>query len=85
MESLEFLDTFSVEQFKAANPGALKVGHVDGRSGKCLLLNGKVIGAVSTKLVAGDELAISKVKGAEGTFMLLHKQGGGSMIIDEVL
>lgn len=83
---LVFNATFSVEEFKSTRPGAvLQTGHVEGRSGKCLLLNGQVIGAVSTKISAGDRVVISNVTGEEGDFFLLHKMGGGGMIIDEEL
>ena len=86
MEGLEFNATFSVEEFKAKHPGGvLQVGHVEGRSGKCLLLNGQVIGAVSTKIAAGDKVVISNVTSSEGSFFLLHKMGGGGMVIDQEL
>lgn len=82
-KNLEFLDTFTVEQFKAEK-------HVDKiqvkenpNNGKLFFTFGAKVGAVASKGVPTHPM-ISKVKGdpsernPDGIFYLLHEEGQGS-------
>ena len=75
-KNLEFIETLTVEQFKAEQ-------HVDKvkvkqnpKTGKLFFTYGAKVGAVAKKGVPTHPM-ISKVRGEEGLFYLLHEEGNG--------
>jgi hypothetical protein len=78
MDALEFIEgqSFTVEQFKAAQK--VEVIHVkeNPKTGKLFFTYGGKTGAVSSKGIP-EQPMISLVRGEEGEFFLLHQEPSG--------
>lgn len=83
MQNLEFLETFTVDQFKAAQLVNKIQVKKNEKSGKLFFTYGAKVGAVASKGVPTNPM-ISRVKGEPtelnptGVFFLLHEEGQGS-------
>jgi hypothetical protein len=86
MESLKFLETLSIEEFKAKN-GVVRIDvKQNPQTGKCFFVYGCETGAVSEKFLSGKITTpvISQVCSADtgDMFYLLHQRGeGGAMTL----
>lgn len=77
MEALNFIGTFTIEQFKSLQKvDSIKV-RKNPQTGKLFMTFGASVGAVATKGIPQNPV-ISEVCGADGaTFYLLHEEGNG--------
>ena len=74
--NLEFIETFTVEQFKArTNVSKLEVKQ-NPHTGKLFFTYGAKVGAVASKGIPTHPM-VSYVSGIEGSFYLLHEEGNG--------
>lgn len=82
--NLQFLDTLTVEQFKAEKRVEKLQVKKNPHTGKLFFTFGAKTGAVSLKGVPTHPM-ISRVKGSEGDeFYLLHEEGqGGAPVVAE--
>lgn len=82
-KNLEFIDTLTVEQFKAdKRVNKIQVKR-NPNTGKLFFTFGAKVGAVAAKGVPAHPM-ISLVKGDEGEFYLLHEEGqGGAPVVAE--
>lgn len=81
---LEFLDTLTVEQFKAEKHVEKVQVKKNPNTGKLFMVFGSKTGAVASKGVPTHPM-ISLVKGSDGEqFYLLHEEGqGGAPVVAE--
>lgn len=80
MNNLQFLETLTVEQFKAEkNVSTIKVKQ-NPKTGKLFFTFGSQTGAVSSKGIPTEPM-ISLVCGDEGEFYLLHNEGNGAPVV----
>lgn len=84
--NLEFLETLTVEQFKAAqHVDVLKVKQ-NPQNGKLFFTFGAAVGAVASKGIPTNPM-VSRVKGEpteqnpSGIFFLLHEEGNGAPVV----
>lgn len=83
MQNLEFLETFTVDQFKAKELVNKVIVKKNEKTGKLFFTFGAKAGAVASKGVPTNPM-ISRVKGEPtdlnptGIFYLLHEEGQGS-------
>lgn len=82
MENLNFLHTYTIEQFKAmTNVNSIEVRR-NPHTNKLFFSYGSETGAVSSKGVPVKNPRISAVQGDAGDFYLLHEQGeGGAPVV----
>lgn len=82
MENLNFLKTYTIEQFKAMhNVNSIEVRR-NPHTNKLFFSYGSETGAVSSKGVPVKKPMISAVQGDAGDFYLLHEQGeGGAPVV----
>jgi len=81
MNNLQFIETLTVEQFKAEkNVSTIKVKQ-NPKNGKLFFTYGSETGAVSSKGVPTEPM-ISKVVGDDNKeFYLLHNEGNGAPVV----
>lgn len=81
MENLQFIDTMTVEQFKAAKHVDTIFVKENPKTGKLFFTFGAKTGAVARKGVPTHPM-ISLVRGDEDEFYLLHEEGqGGAPVV----
>lgn len=74
--NLQFVKTFTVEQFKAhTNVSKLEVKQ-NPKTGKLFFTYGAEVGAVSSKGIPTHPM-VSLVNGKDGSFFILHEEGNG--------